>query len=258
MTDPVVVVGGDVVGTDAVATLRHLAVERRVGMLNTFAAKGLFAWNDPAHLGTIGLQERDLVLAGLVDADVLLVGVPVSELARDWLDTVGARCTEVTAGELGQLLRVNVEPTPRPPLYGALADVCRPLYGSQQLPMNPARAAADLAGWLPAGGVVAVGYDLAGFWLGRTFPTRELGSVRFGPDPHGVTLRVVAELDDALIESGAVIEHWSSDGPTLGPDERLDRLAAAVRSGRGAVLPLGVDWSPLAAVVAVAGALLWE
>jgi len=257
MTDPVVVVGGDVVGTDAVVTLRHLAVERRVGMLNTFAAKGLFAWNDPAHLGTIGLQERDLVLAGLVDADVLLVGVPAQELARDWLDTVGSRWTEVAAGELGQLLAVNVEPTPRPPLYGALADVCGPLYSSQQLPMNPARAAADLAGWLPAGGVVAARHDLAGFWVGRTFPTRELGSVRFGPDPHGVTLHVVAELDGVLIESGAVIEHWSSDGPPLGPDERLDRLATVVRSGRGAVLPLGVDWSPLAAVVAVAGAPLW-
>lgn len=262
MTDPVVIVGGEVVGgevvaTDAVATLRHLAVERRVGMLNTFAAKGLFAWNDPAHLGTIGLQERDLELAGLVDADVVLVGVPASELAREWLDGVGARWTEVTVRELGRSLGVNVEPTPRPPLYGALADVCGPLYGSQQSPMNPARAAADLAGWLPAGGVVAAHYDLAGFWLGRTFPTREVGSVRFGPDAHGVTLHVVSELDDALIESGAVVEHWSSDGPALGPGERLDRLATALRSGRGAVLPLGVDWSPLAALVAVAGSPLW-
>ena len=55
--NPVVLVGGDAVAAGWVPALRSIAVEMRVGMLNTFAAKGLFEWNDPAHLGTIGLQQ---------------------------------------------------------------------------------------------------------------------------------------------------------------------------------------------------------
>ncbi|HYN34345.1 MAG TPA: hypothetical protein VES40_17095 [Ilumatobacteraceae bacterium] len=265
MTNPVIVVGGTAIDMGTAASLRRLAVQRRVGMLNTFAAKGLFAWDDPAHLGTIGLQVGDLELAGLRDADVLLVGVPDHEIGRDWLRSVGARCHEVEAGDLPTLIEPNDGPTPRPELYGALAAVCGPMYADATLPMNPARAAADLAAWLPVGGVVQAARDAAGFWLGRTFPTRELGSVRFGPgiDARPVTVHVVsggsnwtgvAERVDAGV---AVVEVWSADGPAITPTERLERLAAGVARGRGAVFELGVDSAALDALIAVAGEPLW-
>ncbi len=265
MTNPVIVIGGMAIDKGAAALLRQLAVQRRVGMLNTFAAKGLFAWDDPAHLGTIGLQVGDLELAGLRDADVLLVGVPDDEIGRDWLRSVGARCHEVEAGDLPTLIEPNDRPTPRPELYGALAAVCGPMYTDATSPMNPARAAADLAAWLAPGGVVQATRDVAGFWLGRTFPTRELGSVRFGPviDGRPVTVHVVSGDSADVAEraagygDGAVVEVWSADGPVITSTERLERLSAGVAGGRGAVLALGVDSAALDALVAVAGAPLW-
>jgi hypothetical protein len=258
--NPVVVVGGDAVAAEWVPALRSLAAERRVGLLNTFAAKGLFEWNDPAHLGTIGLQERDLELAGVAGADVLLVGVPDHEIPRDWLNDVGARWREVDIVECATVLSVNDEPTQRPPLYGALAAVCGPMYGVDSMPLNPARAAADLAGWLPAGGAVQAWPDTAGFWLARTFPTRVLGSMRVAPRglEQPATVYVVAEHQPgAELPAGAVVEHWTAHGPRLHPQQRLDRLQHAVDEGGGAVLELGVDLAAVGALAAVAGAPRW-
>ncbi len=269
VSNPVVIVGSASIAEDAAPLLRALAAEFRVGMLNTYAVKGLFAWNDPAHLGTIGLQAGDLELAGVEGADVVLVGVPEAEIARSWLESVGANWRDVAATDLAQILVLNAEPTPRPILYDALAQVCGPLYTADSLPMNPARAASDLAGWLPTDGVVHVGRDMAGFWLGRTFPTRQLGSVRFGHwsdgppatvaivwGDHLATARAAARAA-ALAAAGAVVECWTPTGPVLAPLDRLDRLSALVAAGTGAVVELGVDASALDALVAVAGAVLW-
>ena len=266
MTNPIVVVGGDAIAAGGADELRRVAVERRVGMLNTFAAKGLFAWNDPAHLGTIGLQERDLELAGIALKEVLLVGVPEREISKRWLASVYASWHDVRADELDALLTTNVVATPRPPLYWALASVCGPLYGSDAAPLNPARAAADLATWLPPGAVVRARADAAGFWLARTFPTRELGSVRFDDtrfndarfnDTAAATLHVVSDLTyvDGL---DAVIEHWTWDGPSLTSSQRLGRLSKAIARGGRAVLPLAVDWSALKGLYEVAGPPLWH
>jgi hypothetical protein len=261
VSNPVVIVGSASIAEDAAPLLRALAAEFRVGMLNTYAVKGLFAWNDPAHLGTIGLQAGDLELAGVECADVVLVGVPEAEIARSWLESVGANWRDVTAADLAQILVLNAEPTPRPILYDALAQVCGPLYTADSLPMNPARAASDLAGWLPTDGVVHAGRDMAGFWLGRTFPTRQLGSVRFGgwsDDPPATVAIVWGDHHAAaLAAAGAVVECWTPTGPTLAPLDRLDRLSALVAAGTGAVVELGVDASALDALVAVAGAVLW-
>lgn len=266
VSNPVVIVGSVSIAEAAAPLLRAVAAEFRVGMLNTYGAKGLFAWNDPAHLGTIGLQAGDLELAGVEGADVVLVGVPEAEIARSWLESVGANWRDVVAADLAEILVRNAEPTPRPILYEALAQVCGPLYTSLSLPMNPARAASDLAGWLPTGGVVHAGRDMAGFWLGRTFPTRELGSVRFGEwsDAPPATVAIVwgehraAARGAALAAAGVVVECWTPTGPALAPLDRLDRLSALVAAGTGAVVELGVDASALDALVGVAGAVLWR
>ncbi len=261
MINPVVIVGSAAIAEGATPLLRVLAAERRVGMLNTYAAKGLFTWNDPAHLGTIGLQAGDLDLAGVAGAEVVLVGVPEAEIARSWLTSVGASWRDVAATDLPELLVPNSEPTPRPLLYDALAEVCGPLYAADSLPMNPARAAADLAGWLPSGSRVGATPDLAGFWLGRTFPTREVGSVTFGErsDAVSATVAVVWGARDAaaLAAAGVVVECWTATGPALASQERLHRLSALVAAGKGVVVELGVDAGALDALVAVAGAVLW-
>ncbi len=272
MSNPVVVIGGDAVAAGDAPVLRQLAMQRRVGMFNTFAAKGLFAWNDPAHLGTIGLQADDLDLAGISDTEVLLVGVSDDEIGRDWLRSVGALWRDVTVAELDASLVVNEVPTPRPALYEALAAVCGPMYTSDAVPMNPARAAADLAAWLPDGGVVQARRDVAGFWLGRTLPTRTLGSIRFGPDSaQHAAIHIVSDHPTADHPTADhphadhphadhphnIVEVWSADGPLLTAGERIARLQRAIEGRDGAVLQLGIDVGALDAFVAVAGRPLW-
>ncbi|MEY4340216.1 MAG: hypothetical protein RLZ14_2066 [Actinomycetota bacterium] len=257
--NPVVLVGGDAVDAGWVPALRALAAERKVGLLNTFAAKGLFEWNDPAHLGTIGLQELDLELAGVAGARVLLVGVPDHEIPRQWLAEVGAEWSDVDVAGCAAALEANDHPTPRPPLYGALAAVCGPMYGIDTVPLNPARAAADLAGWLPADGSVQAWPDTAGFWLARTFPTRVLGSMRVAPRgiDRSATVYVVAEHEPVGLPPDAVVEHWTAGGPRIDAAERLERLQRAVEGGAGAVLELGVDLGAVDTLVGVAGAPRW-
>src|SRR5690606_22636589 len=62
----------------------------------------------------------------------------------------------------------------RPALYDAIAAVVGPMYSEPGTP--PARAAA-LAAALPPGGLVVAEPGLVGFWVARTFPTSEAGSV---------------------------------------------------------------------------------
>ena len=61
----VLIVGGAVVDAGAGPAIGDLARRTRTGVLNTWRAKGLFRFDDPAHLGTIGLQRDDLLLAGV-------------------------------------------------------------------------------------------------------------------------------------------------------------------------------------------------
>lgn len=271
----VVVAGGGVVRDGMAGALRELAARTRTGVFNTWTAKGLFPWDSPAHLGTIGLQSGDVELAGLAGFDdVVLVGVEAAELPRPELDECGVRWREVPTHAVDGLdLPVRQVATPRPALYDALAAVCGPLYADDSLPINPARAAADLAAWLPPGGVVCGDADLAGFWLGRTFPTRELASVAlpatavagFAATQAMIARRagrtsvaVVAALDQASAAVAAratdlVVEVWTPDGPVLPPERRLARLADAVTAGGVHVVELAVDPRPLARLVELAG-----
>jgi hypothetical protein len=159
-----------------VAALRQLAVEANIGVANTWSAKGLFRWDDPHHLGTVGLQERDLELLGAYDAaEVLVTG-----LAEDHVDLTGVNAIPVAPEHLADLDIGYQADLHRPALYEQLAAVVQPLYTSEKSPPSPARALVDLA----ARGtpVVAPPGTLAGFWVGRAFPTTELGQVAFeGP-----------------------------------------------------------------------------
>jgi hypothetical protein len=280
----VLVAGGGVVRTGAAAALRELVARTDLGVLNTFTAKGLFPWDHPVHLGTIGLQARDLELAGVDGREVVLIGVDDGELDVDDLARRAGSVRVLTPHELADadpdrlgLPVLGVAP-PRPALYERLAEVCGPWYADDRAPLHPARAAADLAGWLPPGGVVVADAGVAGFWIGRTLPTRELGSVQLPVAPvpgfaatgalvarraGRAAVAVVDALDDATAAVVArardlVVEVWSDTGPTLGPAERLARLDDAVAAGGVHVLELGVRLADaLAAVVAVAGAPRW-
>src|ERR687894_2552632 len=70
--NPVVLAGNGVARTGSAAALREFARATGIGVAETFMGKGLLSYEDPRHLGTVGLQSEDYNLAGFADADVVL------------------------------------------------------------------------------------------------------------------------------------------------------------------------------------------
>lgn len=167
--------------------LRTFAGITGATVVNTVGAKGLFAWDDPLHGGTIGLQEGDVGLAEVTAANLVV--------------TTGLDPTESTSLAAALAVREVVDvhpahlalaaggwppadgPGERPPFYAAVAAVAGPLYATDG---TAPWAAARLAAALPEGGLVVAAPGPAGFWLGRTFPTSVPGSVVVTTgDPEG-------------------------------------------------------------------------
>lgn len=171
-TTVAVVVGpGILAAPGGVDAVRRFASRTGLGVLNTWGVKGLFRWDDPAHLGTIGLQERDVELAGVLAADrVLGIGLDERELGPGDL---GPHVEEVDPGALDELDPGDAVTAPGT-LYGALRAALLPLYETEG---TPAFAAAALAASLPPGGLVCAEPGPVGLWVARALPTVELGSV---------------------------------------------------------------------------------
>ena len=88
----VLLAGAGVVRARMVGELARLAEATGLGVLNTFTAKGMFAWDSPYHLGTAFLQEQDLKLAGIgPDTRALLIGVDTDECPKALWDVAGVR-----------------------------------------------------------------------------------------------------------------------------------------------------------------------
>ncbi len=276
----VVVAGAALVHAGMAGILRDLVDRTNIGVFNSWAAKGLFPWNHPAHLGTIGLQTGDIELCALATFDdVVLCGVSDDELRRGDLTRSGVRWRDVEPIDLdGLVLSEQPIPTPKPPLFDLLATASAPLYVDQSSPCSPARAAADLAAALPPRGLVSADAGRSGFWLGRTFPTRELGSVllptRVTPGfaaTQAATVRRTGRFSVAVMDcvddatesvmeraTDLVIEVWCDDGDKLDPSERIGRLREANEARGVHVLSLAVRFSDIDVLIKVAGAPLWH
>jgi thiamine pyrophosphate-dependent acetolactate synthase large subunit-like protein len=194
--------------------------------VNTWGAKGVFRWDDPLHFGTAGLQARDFELAGLGDVDVLVTtGLDPDEVtAQPWLGR--AQVIDVAPADLVGA-ELDLSPSSgRPQLYTALAAVVGALYEQAG---SPAARAAALAAALPAGGLVVAEPGLVGFWIARTFPTVEPGSVlvpaRGGAEAAwqaasgaAATGRPVTLVAAAPLElPGVCVEVWSPEEVDLDP-----------------------------------------
>lgn len=279
MASTLVVVGPGVL-PDHVDDVRRFAAATGLGVLNTFGIKGLFRWDDPAHLGTIGLQDRDVELAGVLDADlVLAVGLDERELGPAEL---GPRVEVVEPAQLDEWAERlgHADEPPQPGrLYAELRQALLPLYESEQVPLTPAAAAADLSEVLPLGGLVCADPGPAGLWIGRAFTTQLLGSVVV-PPVAGRDLAPAAALEAAsqgrpavlvthapisgeaaaaLEQAQAkrwplVVEVWGDDStPLASRAERRDRLAAAFTDGGQHRHGVPIELSLTRVLVEVAG-----
>ncbi|MFM8871413.1 MAG: hypothetical protein ACKOFD_07545, partial [Actinomycetota bacterium] len=145
------------------------------------------------------------------------------------------------------------------------------------LPLNPGRAARDLSLWLPDDGFATADANICGFWLGRTFPTRHLGSVVLPTSPIagfaatnalrasaiGQTVVVIApSLDDATVSvmesarranQSFIVELWTASGPLLATHERLEQLTSAQSQGGVQVVEVAVNFNALSRLAEVCG-----
>lgn len=282
----VVLVGPGVISPRGLEGLRRLAERGGLGVLNTWGAKGVFPWDDPHHLGTVGLQERDFELAGLGGADLIIAsGLNRHESPDDaWQLAPSVEVPPLLLDKLADAWPLAAAEPDAPPLYGALAEVVQPLFESDAVPLSPARAVAETKGALAAGGRVVADPGLAGFWVARTFPTETpdtvhvpsvgepgyaawstLRDARAGRPSIAVTTGPYdLDTDEALAYAAAsgvplVVVAWSRDGESFSPGEYRTRLEEAVGSGRVQVIDAAVDWSHTDLLVEVAGPIVaWE
>jgi hypothetical protein len=282
-----VLAGRGVVRAGRVADLQAFADRVGIGVLNTYTAKGVFKWDSPYHFGTGCLQQQDLALAGVREgARVLTVGVDADECAPALLRAAGVDASSLAGIEVSELPVAQVRSAAGtelkpPPLYYALFDIAQPLYLLTESPLNPARAAADIAEVLPDGSAVCVEPGLPGLWVGRTLPTRYLGSARVpaagrpGTAVAGALLgaldgaRRVAIVADALGKDDqrllewarsagldVTVIVWTLDAPARDAEEHRAVLAAALTSPGVAVLPVAVDLAATQLLIDAAGPLV--
>jgi Thiamine pyrophosphate enzyme, central domain len=275
-----VVVGPGVVRAGAVGHLQRFAAQTGWSVVNTWGAKGVFAWDSTFHGGTAGLQARDFELAGLTSVPLVVA--------------LGVDPDEWPPGGAGDAQRLDLHPTHlalaaegwdppvtdprRPALYTELAALLAPAYESPAVPLHPARASGDLAGLRPEGGVVVADPGPAGLWVARTFRTVEPGSVLVpatrapgtataaavlgglgGRPALAVTTwpldpTTVALLDLARqLELTVTVEAWGGEAELSRPEDRVTSTAAALARPGVDVIPVPVDFTATADLVAVAG-----
>lgn len=170
------IAGPEVLARHEVGAVRAFAARARIGVANTWGAKGLYPWDDPHHLGTVGLQRDDFALLDLDAVDVvLMIGTDPAESPDD---AIGRPVVHVHPNHLTHLeVTPRLTPPARPRFFEAIAAVARPGYVSEQRPRHPARAVMDTKRGVPPNGIVTAEPGPVGLWFARTFPTDAPGQV---------------------------------------------------------------------------------
>jgi hypothetical protein len=278
-----VLAGPGVVRAGAVAALHEVAERLGCGVVNTWGAKGVYRWDSPYHFGTAGLQERDAELAGLTTAElVITTGLDPRELpVETWASGPVLDVDPRTLAALTYRWEPSRRELGRPALYERLSRALAPLYASDEAPLSPARAAADLGARRPEGGLVAADPGLAGLWVARTLPTVEHGSVivpALFVRGFALAAAVVAALDgrpsvavmnapidEASAELLALAEHWGvdvavelwgADAPARTPADRAEALSAAIGAPGVSVVQTPVEFAHTKTLVEAAGAVV--
>ena len=288
----ILLAGAGVVRTGMVDELAKLAQKSRLGVLNTFTAKGMFGWDSPYHLGTAFLQERDLELAGIgPHTRLLMMGIDADECPPALLDRAGvwigpdASVWSVPATELPELASRVASAHGRPPepgeLYRVLASIVQPMYDRASLPFTPPRAAVELLRSLPADGAITVEPGLAGMWVARAIPTTRLGSVRVpaaGRPGSAVAAALNLALDGrpalAIIDAPAsaaslelmelarsrdlsfVVAEWGQHGHHRTADDYANAVSAAFSQGGVHLIRTPVDLTLTTLLTDAAGPLV--
>jgi len=283
---PIVLAGPGVIRAGAVPGLHAFATAGRLGVLNTWGAKGVFDWRSRHHLATAGLQAEDFTLGGLADADLIVaVGVDEGEAPADRWQTL-APVLGISPGEMDPLSQVwsrSAEWPDVPELRTRLAGVTQAGWADERLPLMPTRVTRAYGAALGDGGLVAADAGVAGYWVARTFATTRLGGAQVPAEvvpgfavaaalvarlrapsrpvlavldaaPEGAALEVL-DLADRL-GLGIGVEVWSADGDRLDADAHLARLRRLATVDRSEVVTLATSPDQLPQMVEAAGPIV--
>jgi hypothetical protein len=286
-----VLAGPGVVAARAVPGLHALARTLNVGVVNTWGAKGVFHWRSRHHWATVGLQRDDFELAGMGEADlILVVGVDDREAPREaWAGRSHLQLPPEALDPLAERSAPKPVELDLPPLRSRLAAVTQAGWQSTGAPLAPSRVTMHYGQHLAGGGLVAAGAGTCGFWVARTLATTELGLVAVPAevDPGWAAACVaVARLADPLRPALAVVddpvdeatasvldfaagrgisigvEVWGPSGESLSAEaheRRVGELAAAIPELNAKGATLRTDESQLEEFVAVAGPVrVWK
>ncbi len=277
-------------GPRAVQGLQAFAARAGLAVANTWGAKGVFEWNSPHHMSTVGLQARDFELLGFAEADLIIAtGVDPDESPRErW--ALASEVVEVDPRHLAEHARAWRSPPAeiRPnDFLTRMSAVCQPLFADDRFPMSPGRAVAEVRATMVPGDIVVADPGPAGLWVARSFSTVTLGSVvvpaTVGPGfaaaaalaaglrrPRtpavAITAGPIGPETVAALEAARsrgvplVLEVWgeapgamAADVTVAGIDHHRDALRAA-RAGDGVtVLHVPVDFGDTRLLVEVAG-----
>jgi hypothetical protein len=279
-------VGPGVVECATVPELHDLAAVGGLAVVNTWGAKGVFDWRSRHHGATAGLQVRDFPLAGLDQADLVLVSGldPHEAPPRRWQGRPWRALAPTSLGALAERWPTVAGHPAVPPLRQRLAAVTQRAWGIETAPLPPSRVTLHYAQCLEGNGMVAADPGVAGFWVARTFATTAWGRVHVPAERHrhgwaaactlvarlrqpgrpvlavvDAPLRpAVVDVLDAAASLGVAVplEVWDPDGDRLDASGHRARLQRAVLDDTGTVLPLATDPAQLADIVEAAGAVV--
>jgi thiamine pyrophosphate-dependent acetolactate synthase large subunit-like protein len=180
----VLVVGPGVVRDGQVDGVAEAARRTGARVVATPGALGVLPLDDPAWSGVVGLQADDARLAGVVDAELLvLVGIDPAEAVA--VVPPDAQVLEVEPWHLAFMAHTWPDPEPdledgdaerRGRLVDGLDAVARAGRTSDAVPLHPVRALADLFDVVELGALVLADAGPAGLWLARGVRARPAGS----------------------------------------------------------------------------------
>jgi len=223
---PIVVLAGPGVRREGrVEALRTLAASGGIAVVVTAGAAGMLDGSDVVYAGVVGVQEHDVALSGLADAQVVIVtgtddgvgpgdpslpmepGNHAGGVHLAGIQMPGAQVLEVPPSHLATLgLRwqpPDPPPPPLSPLRSVTASVIDELGGGDGSGPSPMAACAALSAVARPDMVVAADAGPAGLWLSRLPTPAASGALRL-PGMHTPGFALSAAMAAALDNRQAI------------------------------------------------------
>jgi acetolactate synthase I/II/III large subunit len=248
---PVVLAGNGVARVGAAPALREFARATGIGVAETFMGKGLLSYDDPRHLGTVGLQSRDYSLAGFDDADVVItVGYDLVEHSPEHWNPKGDKtivCIDTVAPEvdahfitevdvvgdlyhilsrLAEELRTAPHETPHSRLNDIVLGRFEAAKEDDAFPMQPPRALWDIREALRPQDILISDVGLHKLWIARMFPAREPNTVFIANGLAGMGIALPTAIAAKLVHPDRHVVSVNGDGGFL---MNVQELETAVR-----------------------------